>query len=195
MEAKKDTSTMDYGEIFKGNTRAFEQLFKNYYAPLRGYCQGIVIDKQISEDIVQDAFVYLWNNRKTLEIKTTIQTYLYSTVRHGALHYLKKQLMERTHFPRLAEFITYLQESEYSEEEVVKLEKAKKILQELPEQCRIVFVMNCIDGKKYKDIAEELNISVNTVKTHLSKAYRKFREKLDDRAYLLLLTNSYLKKR
>ena len=50
MEAKKDTSTMDYGEIFKGNTRAFEQLFKNYYAPLRGYCQGIVIDKQISED-------------------------------------------------------------------------------------------------------------------------------------------------
>ena len=85
MEAKKDTSTMDYGEIFKGNTRAFEQLFKNYYAPLRGYCQGIVIDKQISEDIVQDAFVYLWNNRKTLEIKTTIQTYLYSTVRHGAL--------------------------------------------------------------------------------------------------------------
>ena len=185
MEAKKDTSTMDYGEIFKGNTRAFEQLFKNYYAPLRGYCQGIVIDKQISEDIVQDAFVYLWNNRKTLEIKTTIQTYLYSTVRHGALHYLKKQLMERT----------YLQESEYSEEEVVKLEKAKKILQELPEQCRIVFVMNCIDGKKYKDIAEELNISVNTVKTHLSKAYRKFREKLDDRAYLLLLINSYLKKR
>ena len=59
MEAKKDTSTMDYGEIFKGNTRAFEQLFKNYYAPLRGYCQGIVIDKQISEDIVQDAFVVL----------------------------------------------------------------------------------------------------------------------------------------
>ena len=152
------------------------------------------MNKQASEDIVQDAFVYLWNNRKTLEIKTTIQTYLYSTVRHGALHYLKKQMLERTHLPRLAEFIIYLQESEYSEEELIKLEEAKKILQELPEQCRIVFVMNCIDGKKYKDIAEELNISVNTVKTHLSKAYRKFREKLDDKTYLLLLINSFLKK-
>lgn len=85
-------------------------------------------------------------------------------------------MLERTHLPRLAEFIIYLQESEYSEEELIKLEEAKKILQELPEQCRIVFVMNCMDGKKYKDIAEELNISVNTVKTHLSKAYRKFRE-------------------
>ena len=182
MDVKTNTDSIDYKEIFKGNTRAFEQLFKNYYAPLRGYCQGIVMDKQVSEDIVQDAFVYLWNNRKTLDIKTTIQTYLYSTVR------------QRTHLPRLAEFIIYLQESEYSEEELIKLEEAKKILQELPEQCRIVFVMNCMDGKKYKDIAEELNISVNTVKTHLSKAYRKFREKLDDKTYLLLLINSFLKK-
>ena len=166
MPSTEETYSNDFQSFSKIDPLIFEKLFKNYYTPLRNYCQGIVMNKQASEDIVQDAFVYLWNNRKTLDIKTTIQTYLYSTVRHG----------ERTHLPRLAEFIIYLQESEYSEEELIKLEEAKKILQELPEQCRIVFVMNCMDGKKYKDIAEELNISVNTVKTHLSKAYRKFRE-------------------
>lgn len=169
MPSTEETYSNDFQSFSKIDPLIFEKLFKNYYTPLRNYCQGIVMNKQASEDIVQDAFVYLWNNRKTLEIKTTIQTYLYSTVRHGALHYLKKQMLERTHLPRLAEFIIYLQESEYSEEELIKLEEAKKILQELPEQCRIVFVMNCMDGKKYKDIAEELNISVNTVKTHLSK--------------------------
>ena len=194
MPSTEETYSNDFQSFSKIDPLIFEKLFKNYYTPLHNYCQGIVMNKQASEDIVQDAFVYLWNNRKTLEIKTTIQTYLYSTVRHGALHYLKKQMLERTHLPRLAEFIIYLQESEYSEEELIKLEEAKKILQELPEQCRIVFVMNCMDGKKYKDIAEELNISVNTVKTHLSKAYRKFREKLDDKTYLLLLINSFLKK-
>jgi len=186
---------METEKKFKGDRDTFEILFRKYYPALRSYCQGIVMDRLVSEDIVQDAFVYLWNNRKTLQIQTTVQTYLYSTVRHGALHYLKKQLMERTHVPFLAEFITYLQESEYSEEEIGQLEKAKKLLQELPDQCRTVFIMNCIDGKKYKEIADELNISVNTVKTHLSKAKRIFREKLDDNTYILLLVISCLKKR
>lgn len=195
MESTINTDTVDYSEIFKDNTQAFEKLFKDYYNPLCNYCQGIVADKQASEDIVQDAFVYLWNNRKTIKIKTTIKTYIYSSVRHGALHYLKKQLMEQTHFPRLVEFITYIQESDYSEEELTKLEDARKILRGLPEQCRTVFLMNCIDGKKYKEIAEELNISVNTVKTHLSKAYRKFREKFDGKSLLVLLISRFLEKR
>lgn len=195
MELTTNTDAIDYSGIFKDDTQAFEKLFKNYYSPLCNYCQGIVADRQGSEDIVQDAFVYLWNNRKTIEIKTTIKTYLYSSVRHGALYYLKKQLMEQTHFPRLTEFITYIQESDYSEEELVRLDDARKILRELPEQCRTIFLMNCIDGKKYKEIAEELNISVNTVKTHLSKAYRKFREKFDGKSHLVLLISRFLEKR
>ncbi len=132
MPSTEETYSNDFQSFSKIDPLIFEKLFKNYYTPLRNYCQGIVMNKQASEDIVQDAFVYLWNNRKTLEIKTTIQTYLYSTVRHGALHYLKKQMLERTHLPRLAEFIIYLQESEYSEEELIKLEDAKKSYNNLP---------------------------------------------------------------
>lgn len=194
MKSIKHSDSGDYQEVFKGNIRTFEKFFRDYYIPLCNYCRGLVIDKQISEDIVQEVFIYLWDNRKTLEIKTTLKTYLYSSVRHAALHYLKKELMVRSHIPRLAEFITYLQESCYSEEELEKLDEAKKILQELPDQCRTVFVMNCVEGKKYKEIAEELNISVNTVKTHLSKAYRKFREKLDNKSALMLLVIRFLKK-
>lgn len=187
MDLISDTDLIDFKATREGKTLPFERLFRKYYSPLCNYCQGIVVEKEIGEDIVQDVFVYLWNNRETISIKTSIKAYLYSSVRHGALAYLKKQTLERVHSPRLTEFITYLQESEYSEEELSNLEEAQKILQELPEQCRTVFLMNCIDGKRYKEIAEELNISINTVKTHLSKAYRIFRERLQSSNALFLI--------
>ena len=63
-----------------------------------------------------------------------------------------------------------------SEEELFQLEQIRKVVDGLPAQCRIVFTMSCLDGKKYKEIAEELQISVNTVKSHVLKAYREIRE-------------------
>ena len=80
--------------------------------------------------------------------------------------------MEQRHSPLLVEFIANLQQTEYTEEEVIEIEKMKKALASLPQQCRNIFLMSCVDEKSYKQIAEELNISVNTVKTHITKAYR-----------------------
>lgn len=164
----------------------FENLFKQYYVELCEYSRGIIGDKYVAEDIVQDAFLYLWNHRHQISIKTSLKAYLYTAVRHGSLNHLKRQVTEEKHTPRLTEFITYLQESEYSEEESEKLRQAKLFLKELPEQCRIVFLKNCLEGKKYKDIATELDISVNTVKTHLSKAYRLLRERFKINPILFL---------
>jgi RNA polymerase sigma-70 factor len=158
--------------ILEGDTVAFEELFKRNYQSLCNYCQGIVTEHDKAEDIVQDVFVYLWNNRSSIDIKVSLKHYLYSSVRHGALKVLKRQLMEQRHSPLLTEFIENLQHSEYSEEEVVEIEQMKKALASLPQQCRNVFLMSCVDEKPYKQIAEELNISVNTVKTHITKAYR-----------------------
>ena len=69
-----------------------------------------------------------------------------------------------------------LSQEEYSEEEAVQLEKIRQALQILPLQCRTVFMMSSLDGKKYREIAEELHISINTVKSHVLKAYRTIRE-------------------
>ncbi len=166
---------------------SFEMLFRELYEPLCRYGRGIVEDDTVCEDIVEDAFVYLWDNRETLVVNTSVKNYLYATVRHSALRYLKRQLVQETHAPRLSEFITYLQETEYSEEETLQLEEAEGILSSLPEQCRKVFWMNCVENKRYKEVAEELGISVNTVKTHLAKAYRLFRERIGKRGRILLV--------
>ena len=94
------------------------------------------------------------------------------------LNILKHQLVERTHSRLLSEYWDDLLKSGYSEEEQTQLEQIQHILQSLPQQCRIVFMKSCLEGKKYLEIAEELRISVNTVKSHISKAYREIREKI-----------------
>lgn len=172
--------------ILEGDTVAFEELFKRNYQSLCNYCQGIVTEHDKAEDIVQDVFVYLWNNRSSIDIKVSLKHYLYSSVRHGALKVLKRQLMEQRHSPLLTEFIENLQHSEYSEEEVVEIEQMKKALASLPQQCRNVFLMSCVDEKPYKQIAEELNISVNTVKTHITKAYRIIRGNFQNTSQILM---------
>ena len=84
--------------------------------------------------------------------------------------------MERIHSRLLVEFLEDLAREEYSEEETMQLEKIRQALQVLPSQCRTVFMMSSLEGKKYKEIAEELNISVNTVKSQVKIAYRKIKE-------------------
>ena len=166
---------------------SFEMLFRELYEPLCRYGRGIVEDDTVCEDIVEDAFVYLWDNRETLVVNTSVKNYLYATVRHSALRYLKRQLVQETHAPRLSEFITYLQETEYSEEETLQLEEAEGILSSLPEQCRKVFWMNCVENKRYKEVAEELDITVNTVKTHMTRALKFLRDELQEDLIMLLL--------
>ena len=128
------------------------------------------------EDAVQDVFVYVWNNRDAIVVDTSVRSYLFTSVKHRALNILKHRAVERSHGRLLVEFLEDLSQEEYSEEEAVQLEKIRQALKILPLQCRTVFMMSSLDGKKYKEIAEELHISINTVKSHVLKAYRTIRE-------------------
>jgi RNA polymerase sigma-70 factor (ECF subfamily) len=143
--------------------------------------------KEATEDIVQEVFAYLWDHRIAIDMTTSIKAYLYAAVRNGALKHLRQQAMEQAHAARLTEFITYLQELESPEQEHLYIKEVRQALHELPEQCRTIFLMNCIDGKKYREIAAELGISINTVKTQLSRAYSSIRKKVGIKGSLLLL--------
>lgn len=161
-----------------GNKDAFERLFQRHYVALCNYAATYLDEQGETEDVVQDVFVYVWNNRKTVEVRNSLKSYLYSSVKHRALNILKHRAVERSHSRLLGEFLEDLSRTEYSEEEQLQLEQIQKVLQTLPLQCRTVFTMSCLEGKKYKEIAEELQISVNTVKFHILKAYRDIRENI-----------------
>ena len=178
--------------IIEGDTIVFENVFRKYYHLLCKYCQGIIPEPEKVEDIVQDVFVYLWNNHKTIHINTSLKNYLYTSVRHGALRELRRLNSVEKHSARLTEFIEYLQQTEYSEEEIEEIEHVKLILNKLSPRSRSIFLMSCVEEKTYKQIAVELNISVNTVKTHISNVYRIIKEKTQRRSSLILLACNLL---
>ena len=113
--------------------------------------------------------------------KSTPGLLLYLHLPPGPQH-LQKQAIVRKHNPKLTEFIEYLLHSEYPIEKEQEIERIKAIMQELPPQCLKVFMLSTIEEekeKKYTGIANEFSISINTVKTHISKAYRLIRFPID----------------
>ena len=86
----------------------------------------------------------------------------------------------------MTEFIKYLERSEFSEDELDRLREVEQAIDELPPSCKNVFLMRVVDRKSYKEITRELGISLNTVKTQVSKAYRLIRGKVRDRKSLFL---------
>ena len=167
-----------FAKIKNGDQGAFEQVFRMFYMPLCDYAVMILGDQAEAEDVVQDLFTYLWRSRQEVRVQESVKSYLFTSVRFRALNVLKHKMIERKHGASLMAFIEDLQNSGYSEEEMQRVEQIKEVLQTLPAQCRTVFTMSCLDGKKYKEIADELGISVNTVKSHVMKAYRDIRARV-----------------
>lgn len=187
MQQTISIDTQDFIAVARDDRNAFERLFRRYYRLLCDYGRSILGDCELAEDVVQEVFIYFWNNREVIHIQMSVKAYLYTAVRHGALNVLKKQLIERKHNPQLTEFVEFLQTSEYSDEEQEEINRIRQVMAELPKQCLKVFLMSAVDGKKYQEIANELDISINTVKTHVSKAYRLIREKTSGDMPLVLL--------
>lgn len=166
--------------VQKNDYNAFEKLFHQYYSSLCRYSEGFVGDRAQAEDVVQDTFVYFWEKRSRIELKVSLGACLYTAVRYRSLRILENQVRVQRHFPQLSEYIDDLLNTGYSAEEEEKIEKIRAVMQGLPPQCLKVFVMAVLEGKKYSEIASKLSISVNTVKTHMMKAYKILREELKD---------------
>lgn len=173
--------------IKDGDKWAFEQVFKMFYAPLCDYAVMILGNPSEAEDVVQDLFTHIWKNRSEVIVHGFVKSYLFTSVRFRAVNVLRYRLMQRKHSELFTEFVEDLLSSGYSEEEEKRIERIMQVLQTLPPQRRIVFTMSCLDGKKYKEIAEELGISVNTVKAHISQAYRDVRQQVGEDFSLALL--------
>ncbi len=171
-----DSDKKVFTAIIEGDRKAFGELFHKYYGVLCDYAYSYLNDVNESEDVVQDVFVYIWNNREVIRLNNSIKSYLFSSVKHGALNVLKHRIVKRKHSSLLLKFLEDLGREEYTEEETYQLRQVRSAIQRLSPQCRFIFIKSCLEGKKYKEIAEEMHISVNTVKSHISKANRIIQE-------------------
>lgn len=171
----------------KEDPKAFKDLFEMLYMPLCVYSLKFSDSYEFSEDIVQELFVNFWNNKTFLTIEGSVSNYLFRAVKNNTLQALKKK--NKYGFEKIDHIVErFITEEKQYDLETIE-EKRKKILQEidaLPEKSKEVFKAIVLDNLKYKEVALQLGISVNTVKTHYSRALKKLRKSLDIIILLLL---------
>ena len=145
-----------------------------------------VRDDFLAETIVGDVIFHLWEIRETVEISTSLRSYLMVGVRNRCLDFLKKQYNQREvamSATGLQDFpvLQYVKESDYPLGRLLEQElegEVMKAISRLPDECRKVFHMSRFEERKYDEIAQMLNISVNTVKYHIKRALNLLHEAL-----------------
>jgi len=157
----------------------FENLFKMHYSRLCAYANLFLNDPDASEDIVQDVFFKLWKNRDELSIDTTIQSYLFRAVRNGCMNLIDHITVRETYKVVNQEEIRRAEQEPVNETIVSELERRiRETIELLPEERRKVFLLSRFEGLKYREIADQLNISVKTVENQMYQALRFLRERL-----------------
>lgn len=162
--------------IKNSNEQAFELLFRLYFQPLQTFAAKIVDDGAIAEGIVQEVFIQLWEHRRRLE-NTAPKAYLYRMTKNRALNHIRHIQVKS----RYAEEVQHTIKEWEDDEEMLHEDVMVKIynsIDKLPSQCRNVFIMSRMNGIKQKEIAEELGISIKTVKNHVGKALKILRDDL-----------------
>lgn len=137
-----------------------------------------------AEELVSNCFIKLWENRKKIIISVSLKHYLYVMLYHEITDYYRKKrlLTEKL----TDDFVAPFDEKEFDhQQQYARLYQAVK---KLPEQCRKVLELAVYDSMSYNDIANKLNISKNTVKTQIGRAYRQLKEMLDPNDFIFFLT-------
>lgn len=171
-------------KILLKDKRHFELLFKDNYTRLYYYALNFLNDSEAARDIVNDVFEYVWRHYEHYELSVSLSPFLYTLVRNQAVSFIRHRKVEEKYQQRfLSDEEVY--EHEYAEHDEL-IFRLRKAIAELPAQTQNVFRACFLEDKKYQEAADELNISVNTVKTHIKKALRLLRESFGGDSFVLL---------
>ena len=166
--------------IRRGDVDSFERLFHQYYPGLCAYAESLVGKQEVAEEVVQDVFYNIWKNRESLRIKKSLPSYLFRSVYNNSMMYLRKMKRER-----FMEDGNTLEPAINSPDPLQKLqlnemsELISKTLNGLPERTREIFRLNRQEGLKYREIADQLSISVKTVEANMGKALKALRNSME----------------
>ena len=178
---------------------SFDSIYINNFSRLFLFAKEYVLFDEEAENIVQDIFLMLWEKREALRVDVSLTAYLFTLVKNKCIDFLRHQMVEQMYSENVKHeyneelnvklFALESFDHNFSSEEQIEI-LLRNAIDKLPERCRLIFIKSRIEGKKYKEIAEELNLSVNTVEGQISIALKKLREELKD--YLPLLLFLYI---
>lgn len=176
------------------NREGFDNLFRHYYPRLKSYVSSFVEDS-VAEDITQDVFLYVWENRKKIYVGPAFHSYLFQAGYTRSIDYPKKQQSVTGFSSLIQNEITQIYETlAVNEGDILEnlysedfYEKLYTLLELIPEQRRNVFLMAYMDGLKTKEIAANLDIPQRTVESHIYLTLKFLKEHFEKKDFFLLL--------
>lgn len=168
------------------HSRTFEVLFRSNFKELARFVYGYVNDGEVAKDIVHDVFLVIWKNRGKLNDSYSMRPYLFTLCRNSALDYLKHLRVVSMNERELSEVFQEMADDKEVDVYEKRLVRIKEQLVDLPEKQREVLLKCFVEGKKYKEAADEMSISVNSVKTHISRGLQCLRERLREDVIMFL---------
>lgn len=168
-------------KIKTGDKEAFKKLFLEYYDPLSNFAWRYIKSVHIAEELVQEAFLSIWESREMLDSSKNIKSYLYQIVRNKALNHLKhKDVVEK--YNTQIDWLNSVSISQMHDfdEQPEFIEAAQEAIESLPDGARRIYKLHRKDGLTYKEIAEVLDISIRTVESQMSRALEKLRNNLSE---------------
>ena len=178
-------------QVNKGSEQAFAELYKAYYAYLNAVAIYYLQDKEVAQEVVDDVFLNVWEKRENLVFP--IHYYLVRSVQNGCLNYIRSQRALQTaldgHRDEVLFFLeehilstsTPLEDVELKETE----EDSRRVVDNLPIKMRAVFEAYFYDGKSAEEIAEEMNLSVNTIRVQIKNALDKLKQSLKHLLFII----------
>lgn len=163
--------------------KGFEMIYKRYYNQLCSHCIRYVYSSDAAKDITNEVFLALWRNELYLTIKTSFRAYLYTAVRNRSIDYLKGEFGLKKS-KELNEGNIENQVDVNDPQSILLfnelMNKIAASINNFSPQCQRVFVLSRIEGRKNREIAEELDINIKTVEAHMMKALASLRKVLAD---------------
>lgn len=180
IEFKETANNVDVEIVNRKDKRVWKEFFDSYYESLCNHCYRILHEKLVVEDIVQEIFIKVWDGNLIFKDEKALSAYLYKAVTNNALKYLRDIHAEEERLRLWSEAEQNMSEDDFSsvvQEEVLR--KLRELINHLPAERRKILLMS-MEGLKGEEIAEQLGVSVNTVKQQKYRAYKFIKEQLGD---------------
>lgn len=178
-------------QVNKGSEQAFAELYKAYYAYLNAVAIYYLQDKEVAQEVVDDVFLNVWEKRENLIFP--IHYYLVRSVQNGCLNYIRSQRALQTALDGHRDEVLFFWEehilSTSTPLEDVELKETeaeiRRVVDNLPVKMRAVFEAYFYDGKSAEEIAEEMNLSVNTIRVQIKNALDKLKQSLKHLLFII----------
>ncbi len=157
----------------------FESFFKKNFQPACLIAYRYIDDRSVVEDLVQESFITLWEKRNEIKITTKLEAYLFATIRNRTISYLRGVKIKSVEIEKAILELKDANDETINKDEELAI-RINKAIEKLAPKCKEIFLLAYVKKLSYQEIADQLSVSKNTVKTQMGIAYRILRQELKE---------------